>query len=137
MHFPNNFFTKMKFVIISIFSIFMIKIFLKFMSLESVIINVRKISAILLKSRESHISKERIHGWYLKLSNLLKINSCLTNSLSQKIIFSNFCFNLLVICGVKFDEASNLKGHAWLSYKDQIIFEKSEDIKGYSVSFRV
>ena len=115
MHFPNNFFTKMKFVIISIFSIFMIKIFLKVMSLESVIINVRKISAILLKSRESHISKERIHGWYLKLSNLLKINSCLTNSLSQKIIFSIFGFNLLVICGVKFDEASNLKGHAWLS----------------------
>ena len=83
----------------------MIKIFLKVMSLESVIINVRKISAILLKARESNISKERIHGWYLKLSNILKIKSCLTNSLSQKIIFSNFGFNFLVICGVKFDKS--------------------------------
>ena len=137
MHFPDNFLTKMKFVIISIFSIFMIKIFLKVMSLESVIINVKKISAILLKARESNISKERMHGWYLKLCNILKIKSCLTNSLSQKIIFSNFGFNFLVICGVKFDKSSNLKGHAWLSYKDQIIFEKSDDIEGYIESFRV
>ena len=127
----------MKFVIISIFSISIIKIFLKIMSLESVIMKVRKISAILLTSSESDIPKERLHGWYLKLSSVLKIESCLTNSLSQKIIFSNFGFNFLVICGIKFDEELNLKGHAWLSYKDQIIFEKNEDIKEYSESFRV
>ncbi len=137
MQFFDDFFIKIKFVIISILSIFVIKIFLKIMPLESVINNVRKISAFLLISNESVIPKERMHGWYIKLSNILKIKSCLTSSLSQKIIFSNFGFNFLVICGVKFDESSNLKGHAWLSYKDQIIFEKSKDIKGYSESFRV
>ena len=137
MQFPNDLLIKIKFVIISLSTICIIKIFLKIMSLESVITKVRKISNILLTSTESEIPKERFHGWYLKLSSLLKINSCLTNSLSQKIIFSSFGFNFLVICGVKFDEKLNFKGHAWLSYKDQIIFEKNEDIKKYTESFRV
>ena len=137
MQIPNDFLIKIRFVIISVFSISIIKIFLKIMSLESVIMKVRKISAILFSTRESDIPIERLHGWYLKLSSVLKIESCLTNSLSQKIIFSNFGFNFSVICGVKFDEGLNLKGHAWLSYKDQIVFEKSEDIKEYSESFRV
>ena len=137
MQFPNDLFIKIKFVIISLSSICIIQIFLKIMSLETVIMNVRKISNIVLRSKESHIPKERIHEWYLKLSNLLKIRSCLTSSLSQKIIFSNFGFNFLVICGVKFDEELNLKGHAWLSYKDQIIFDKTDDIKKYTESFRV
>ena len=137
MQFFNDFFIKIKFVIITILSICIIKIFLKIMSLESVIKKVRKISTILLTSSESKIPKERMHRWYLKLSSVLKINSCLTNSLSQKVIFSNFGFNFLVICGVKFDEKLNLEGHAWLSYKDQIIFEKNEDIKKYTESFRV
>ena len=137
MQFPNIVLIKMKFVIISIFSICITKILLKIMSLDSVIMRVRKISTILLKSSESEIPIERMHGWYLKLSSVFKINSCLTKSLSQKIIFSNFGFNFLVICGVKFDEEFNLEGHAWLSYKDKVIFEKGEDIKKYTESFRV
>jgi len=137
MQFPNDLLIKIKFVIISLSSICIIKILLKIMSLESVITKVRKISTILLTSSESEIPKERIYGWYLKLSNVLKINSCLINTLSQKIIFSNFGFNFLVICGVKFDKKLNFKGHAWLSYKDQIIFEDYEDIKKYTESFRV
>ncbi len=137
MQSPNIVFIKTKFVIISILSICITKILLKIMSLDSVIIRVRKISIILLKSSESEIPIERMHRWYLKLSSIFKINSCLTKSLSQKIIFSNFGFNFLVICGVKFDEELNLEGHAWLSYKDKIIFEKSEDIKEYTESFRV
>lgn len=137
MRFPKIILIKMKFVIISIFSICITKILLKIMSLDSVILKVRKISIILLKSSESEIPIERMHGWYLKLSSIFKINSCLTKSLSQKIIFSNFGFNFLVICGVKYDEALNLEGHAWLSYKDKVIFEKDEDIKKYTESFRV
>ena len=137
MQFPKDLLVKIKFVIISLSSICIIKILLKIMPLESLITKVRKISTILLTPSESEIPKERIHGWYLRLSSALKINSCLTKSLSQKIIFSNFGFNFLVICGVKFDEKLNLDGHAWLSYKDQIIFEKNEDIKKYTESFRV
>ncbi len=137
MQFLNDFLIKIKFVIISILSISITKILLKSMSLDSVITKVRKISSILLSSSESEIPIERMHGWYLKLSSLFKINSCLTKSLSQKIIFSNFGFNFLVICGVRFDEEFNLKGHAWLSYKDKIIFEKNEDVKKYTESFRV
>ncbi len=137
MQFPNYLLIKMKFVIISVFAICIIKIFLKIMSLESAIMKVRKISNILLISSESEIPIERMHKWYLKLSSALKIKSCLTKSLSQKIVFSNFGFNFLVICGVRFDKDANLKGHAWLSYKDEIIFEKNEDIKKYTESFRV
>jgi len=137
MQFLNDFLIKIKFVIIFIFSICITKILLKTMSLDSVIMKVRKISSLILSASESEIPIERIHGWYLKLSSLLNINSCLTKSLSQKIIFSNFGFNFLVICGVRFDEESNFKGHAWLSYKNKIIFERNEDIKKYTESFRV
>jgi len=137
MQFLNDFLIKIKFVIIFIFSICITKILLKTMSLDSVIMKVRKISSLILSASESEIPIERIHGWYLKLSSIFNINSCLTKSLSQKIIFSNFGFNFLVICGVRFDEESNLKGHAWLSYKNKIIFEKNEDIKKYTESFRV
>ena len=137
MQFLNDFLIKIKFVIIFIFSICITKILLKTMSLDSVITKVRQISSLILSASESEIPIERIHGWYLKLSSIFNINSCLTKSLSQKIIFSNFGFNFLVICGVRFDEESNLKGHAWLSYKNKIIFEKNEDIKKYTESFRV
>ena len=116
MQFTNDLLIKIKFVIISLSSICIIKILLKVMPLESVIKKVRKISTILLTSSESEISKERIHGWYLKLSSSLKINSCLTNTLSQKIIFSNFGFNFLVICGVKFDEKFNLNKLRRINY---------------------
>ena len=137
MQLLNDFLIKIKFVIIFIFSICITKILLKTMSLDSVITKVRKISSLILSASESEIPIERIHGWYLKLSSIFNINSCLTKSLSQKIIFSNFGFNFLVICGVRFDEESNFKGHAWLSYKNKIIFEKNEDIKKYTESFRV
>ncbi len=137
MHFHNVILIKIKFVIMSIFSICIIKILLKITSLESAIIKVKKISTFLLASSETEMPVERMHGWYLKLSSVLKINSCLTKSLSQKIIFSSFGFNFLVVCGVRFDEEHTLNGHAWLSYEDKIIFEKSDDLKKYTESFRV
>lgn len=128
---------KIRFLVIAIFSIILVKIFLKFLSPQSFIKKLKNISMMISSPNESSIKIERIHLWYLKLNEVLRIKSCLVNCLSQKIVFSYFGFKFLVICGVRFDKESNFKGHAWLSYKDKIIFEDSKDIENYVESFKV
>ena len=137
MQFPKDFLIKAKFVLIAIFAISLTKIFLKIMTLQSLIQKVQKISGLFLASSEINIPIERMHAWYSKVSRRLNIQSCLINSLSQKIIFSYFGFDLSVVCGVRFDQESNFKGHAWLRYNDHIVFEESKNIEKYIESFRV
>lgn len=136
MQFPKEFLIKAKFLFIAIFSIYLIKIFLKFMTLESLILKVRKISSLFAQD-EINIPAKTIHTWYLMLTRKLNIQSCLINSLSQKIIFSYFGYHISVVCGVRFDQESNFKGHAWLCYNDHIVFEDIKNIEKYTESFRV
>tara|TARA_B100001057_G_scaffold448435_1_gene488756 strand:- start:2993 stop:3301 length:309 start_codon:yes stop_codon:yes gene_type:complete len=98
---------------------------------------IKDISKFLATEDNSDISIKQIRMWYVKLNRLLKIRSCFVNSLAQKIIFSFFGYDLSVICGIKFDNQSNFKGHAWLSYKNQIIFEENNKIQDYVESFKV
>ena len=137
MQFPKDFLIKAKFLFIAIFSIYLIKIFLRLMTLESVISKVRKISDLLFTHDEINIPAGTIHTWYLMVTRKLNIQSCLINSLSQKIIFSYFGYHLSVVCGVRFDQESNFKGHAWLCYDDHIVFEDIKNIEKYTESFRV
>jgi len=101
------------------------------------IFKVKQVSKYFLSRNKTNTSIKTIHRWYFKLNKLLNIKSCLFNSLALKIIFSYFGHDLLVISGVKFDESSNFKGHAWLSYKNNIIFEEKEILNSYIESFRV
>tara|TARA_B100001059_G_C17478347_1_gene400460 strand:+ start:95 stop:508 length:414 start_codon:yes stop_codon:yes gene_type:complete len=128
---------KIKFLSISIFSLILVKIFLKVMPLSSMIKKIKKVSRLLFSLNKQNISIERIHFWYLKLNKILNIKSCFVNSLVKKIIFSFFGHNLVVVCGIKLDDGSNVDGHAWLCYKNETVFEDNKNLNGYIESFRV
>ena len=128
---------KIKFLSISIFSLILVKIFLKVIPLSSMIIKIKKISGLLFSPNKPKISIERIHLWYLKLNKILNIESCFVNSLVKKIIFSFFGHNLVVVCGIKLDGGSKVDGHAWLCYKNEAVFEENKNLNGYIESFRV
>ncbi len=128
---------KLKFLSISIFSLVLVKILLKFMSLSSVIKKIKKISRLFFSPNKSKIPIERIHLWYLKLNKILNIKSCFVNSLVKKVIFSFFGHDLVVVCGIKLDDRSNVDGHAWLCYKNEVVFEDNKNLNGYIESFKV
>ena len=128
---------KLKFLFIYFFSVIMIQAFLRLLPLNSVIKKTKNISRFVLSLNKSEVSIEKLHSWSLKLNDLLGIKSCFTSSLIKKIIFSFFGHELLIVCGVKFDEESNFNGHAWLCYKDKVVFEESESLKGYIESFKI
>ena len=127
----------MIFLFISLFSVILVKAFLRFLPLGSMINKIKKISSFVFSLNKSEVSIEKIHLWYLRLNKLLKIESCFVNSLIKKIIFSSFGHELLVVCGVKLDEGSNFDGHAWLCYQNKVIFENSENLNGYIESFKI
>lgn len=127
---------KIKFLSISIFSLLLVKLLLRFISLGSMIKKIKRISRFFFSLSKSKISIEKIHLWYLRLNKTLNIKSCFINSLAQKIIFSFYGYDFLVVCGIKFD-GSNFSGHAWLSYKNEIIFEEKENIDSYIESFKI
>ena len=128
---------KIKFLSISIFSFMLVKIFLRFMSFNSMIEKIGKVSRFFFSSNEPKISIDRIHLWYLRLNKILNIRSCFINSLVKKIIFSFFGYNLVVVCGIRLNEKSNFDGHAWLCYKNQAIFEDNKNLNGYIESFKI
>ena len=110
---------------------------MRLISFSKMIFRVKKISRYLFVRNQPTTSIKDIYIWYSKLNKILKIESCFVNALALKIIFSYFGHDLLVVCGVKFDDNSNFKGHAWLSYKNQIIFEEKENLDSYIESFNI
>ena len=128
---------KIKFLLIAPIAIITVKSLLTLLPLGLCIKTVRIISLYCSARHPVKIPLKKIHIWYLRLNGLFRIKSCFVNSLSQKIIFSCFGYNLGVVCGVKFDENLNFIGHAWLCYKDQVMFESSENLEHYVESFRV
>ena len=128
---------KIKFLSISIFSLVLVKILLRFMSFNSMIKKIKEISRFFFSSNGPEISIDRIHLWYLRLNKILNIKSCFINSLVKKIIFSFFGYNLIVVCGIKLNDKSNFDGHAWLCYKNQAIFEDNQNLDGYIESFKI
>ena len=128
---------KIKFLSISIFSLVLVKILLRFMSFNSMIKKIKEISGFFFSSNGPKISIDRIHLWYLRLNKILNIKSCFINSLVKKIIFSFFGYNLVVVCGIKLNDKSNFDGHAWLCYKNQAIFEDDQNLDSYIESFKI
>ena len=137
MYIHKDFLLKIWFFFISIFSILVVKASLRLFSFNIAINKIKKISNFLFSSKKPKVSIHRAYFWYLKLNNFMKIKSCLVNSLSQKIIFSLYGYDVLVVCGIKMDKESNLNGHAWLTYENKIIFEEQDILNDYTVSFIV
>lgn len=137
MYIHKDFLLKMWFLLISIFSILVVKASLKLFSFNTAINQIKKISDFLSSSKKPKVSILRAHLWYLKINNFMKIKSCFVNSLAQKIIFSLFGYDVLVVCGIKIDKEANLNGHAWLTYENKIIFEEQDGLNDYTVSFVV
>lgn len=137
MYFHQDFLLKIWFLFISIFSILVVKVSLKLFSFNTAINKIKKVSDFLSSSKNSKMPILRAHLWYLKLNNFMKIKSCFVNSLAQKIIFSLYGYDVLVVCGIKIDKQSNINGHAWLTYENKIIFEETDRLNDYTVSFIV
>lgn len=117
--------------------ILVIKFSMKFFSLNSVITKVKNKSALYLLKNKPTESINRINSWYEALNKFLRIKSCLINSFVKKLIFSFFGHDLIIVCGVKLDGTSKIEGHAWLSYKKNVVFEDEKNLKDYKESFRV
>lgn len=133
----KDFIFKIKFLMIAISTTFFIKFLIKFFLLNSVIDRVKKISNLFLSRNNPIESIHRINFWYIRLNRFLRIKSCFTNSLIKKIIFSSFGHNVEVICGIRLDNESKIEGHAWLCYKNNIVFEDKKCLKSYTESFRI
>lgn len=117
--------------------ILVIKFSMKFFPLNSVITKVKNKSALYLLKNKPTDSINRINFWYEALNKFLRIKSCLINSFVKKLIFSFFGHDLIIVCGVKLDCASKIEGHAWLTYKKNVVFEDEKNLKDYTESFRV
>ena len=137
MNIHKDFLFKIWFFFISIFSILVVKASLRLFSFNIAINKIKKISNFLSSSKKPKVPIHRAHFWYLRLNSFMKIKSCFVNSLSQKIIFSLYGYDVLVVCGIKMDKESNLNGHAWLTYENKIIFEEQDSLNDYTVSFIV
>lgn len=133
----KDFILKIRFLIIALLMIFAIKFLMKFFPLNSVITKVKNKSGLYLLNNKPTESINRINFWYNRLNKFLRIKSCLTNSLVKKLIFSSFGHDLIVVCGVKLDGVSKIEGHAWLSYKKNVVFEDKKNLKDFKESFRV
>lgn len=133
----KDFILKIKFLMIAIPITFFIKFLIRFFLLNSVIHRVKKISALFLSRNNPIEPIHRINFWYNRLNRFLKIKSCFTNSLIKKIIFSSFGHNVEVVCGIRLDSKSNIDGHAWLCYKENIVFEDKKCLMRYTESFRI
>ena len=133
----KDFILKIRFLIIALLMILCIKFSIRFFSLNSVITKVKNKSALYLLKNKPKESINRINFWYGRLNKFLKIRSCFVNSLAKKLIFSSFGHDLIIVCGVKLDNASKIEGHAWLSYKTNVVFEDEKNLKDYTESFRV
>lgn len=114
-----------------------IKLSMRFFSLNLVITKVKNKSALYLLNNKPTEPINRINFWYDRLNKFLGIKSCLINCLAKKLIFSSFGHDLIMVCGVKLDGASKIEGHAWLSYKKNVVFEDEKNLKDYTESFRV
>ena len=62
--------------------------------------------------------------------------SCLHKSLCEKILLSYLGIKVHVNAGLK-NTDKGIEGHAWISYKEKIIFEKKEDIEVYQFKHRI
>ena len=62
--------------------------------------------------------------------------SCLHSSLCNKILLSYLGIKVHVNAGLK-NTDKGIEGHAWISYKEEIIFDKKEDIEVYQFKHRI
>ena len=131
------FLIKLKFIIVSVTSIISVKCLLFILPLNLALKNIQRLSKYPLTKNRKFLPIHTIDNWYAKLNMITKIKSCFVDSLVKKTIYSNFGYDLTVVCGVRFDDKSNLKGHAWLCYQDRVIFQKVDEIEMYVESFRV
>ena len=128
---------KLKFIVVSVHSIILVKCLLFILPLDLALKNIQKISRFFLSKNQKLMPIKRINNWYFKLNMIVRIKSCFIHCLVKKTICSYFGHDLTVVCGVKFDDELNFKGHAWLCYQDQVIFQEVDEIKMYVESFRV
>ena len=128
---------KLKFIVVSVPSIILVKCLLFILPLDSALKNIQKLSRFLLSKNQELLPIQRIDNWCSKLDMIVRIKSCFVDCLSKKTIYSYFGHDLTVVCGVRFDDELNFRGHAWLCYQDQVIFQKVDEIKMYVESFRV
>ena len=128
---------KLKFVMISLISIILVKCLLSILPLNLALKNIKKLSKFPISKNQELLTIQTIDNWYSRLNMMVRIKSCFVDSLVKKTIYSYFGYDLTVVCGVKFDDELNFKGHAWLCYQDQVIFQEVDEIKMYVESFRV
>lgn len=133
----KDFILKIRFLIIAILISFFIQFSIRFLSLNSAITKVKKKSVLYLSKNDPIESINRINIWYGSLNKFLRIESCLVNSLIKKLIFSYFGHDMEVVCGVRLNSESKIEGHAWLCYKQNIVFEDKDTLRSYTESFRV
>lgn len=133
----KDFILKIKFLMNAFSIIIFIKFSVRFLSLNTVIVKVKRKSSLFLSKNSPKIAINRINFWYIRLNKFVRIKSCFKNSLIKKLIFSSFGHDLVAVCGVRLDSKSKLEGHAWLCYKEDIIFEDPEHLKTYTESFRI
>ena len=128
---------KLKFIIVSIASIILVKCLFALLPLNLALKNIQNLSRYSMSKNQELLAIQTIDNWYSKLNILVRMKSCFVDSLVKKIIYSYFGYDLTVVCGVRFDDELNFKGHAWLCYQDQVIFQGVDEIKMYVESFRV
>lgn len=133
----KDFILKIRFLVIAILITFFIKFSIRFFSLNSVILKVKKITTFFLSKNNPTQSINRINVWYKSLNRFLKIESCFVNSFIKKLIFSTFGHNLVMVCGVKLNKKSKIEGHAWLCHEGRAVFENEEYLRGFTESFRL
>ena len=128
---------KLKFVMISVTSIILVKCLLSILPLNLALKIIKKLSKFSLSKNQEILAIQTIENWYSKLNKIVRVKSCFVDSLAKKTMYSYFGHDLTVVCGVRFDDELNFRGHAWLCYQDQVICQEVDEIKMYVESFRV
>ena len=115
--------------------IFLSYLLVVFLPLKKVIESTQAISNFFTKISPERSSHAKIFKSIKQKQRRLGINSCLKQSIAQKIIFAILGHETTIICGVRKKSMNELDGHAWLIDKYGKNINEHEPLESFITSF--